>query len=44
MVSRVKLSFVPGLEVEFVDRVRGIEQVLEWSEKSTWHPSSGLRT
>jgi energy-coupling factor transporter ATP-binding protein EcfA2 len=38
MVSRVKLSFVPGLEVEFVDRVRGIEQVLEWSEKSTWHP------
>jgi hypothetical protein len=29
MVKRVRLSFVPGLEVEFVDRVRGIEQVVE---------------
>jgi hypothetical protein len=38
MVKKVKLSFVPGLEIEFVDRVRGIEQVLEWGEKSTWHP------
>jgi ABC-type branched-subunit amino acid transport system ATPase component len=38
MVKRVKLSFVPGLEVEFVDRNSGIQQILEWSEKSTWHP------
>jgi hypothetical protein len=38
MVKRIKLSFVPGLEVEFVNRVRGIERVLEWGEKSTWHP------
>jgi hypothetical protein len=29
MVKRVKLGFVPGLEVKFVDRVRGVEQVLE---------------
>jgi GTPase SAR1 family protein len=37
MVKRIKLSFA-GLEVEFVDRVRGIEQVLEWSERGTWFP------
>jgi energy-coupling factor transporter ATP-binding protein EcfA2 len=37
-IKRVKLSFVPGLEIEFTDRNRAIEQVLEWSEKSTWHP------
>jgi hypothetical protein len=38
MVKRVKLSFVPGLEVEFVDRNSGVQQILEWGEKSTWHP------
>jgi len=37
-IERVKLSFVPGLEVEFTDRDRAIERVLEWSERSTWHP------
>jgi GTPase SAR1 family protein len=37
MVKRIKLSFA-GLEVEFADRVRGIEQVLEWSERGTWFP------
>jgi hypothetical protein len=38
MVKRVRLSFVPGLEVEFVDRDKAIQQVVEWGEKSTWHP------
>jgi len=38
MVKRVRLSFVPGLEVEFVDRDKAIRQVVEWGEKSTWHP------
>jgi hypothetical protein len=37
-IERVKLSFVPGLEVEFSDRDRAIRQVLEWSEKSTAYP------
>jgi len=37
MVRRVKLSFA-GLEVEFVDRDRAIQQVLEWGEKGTWFP------
>lgn len=37
-IERVKLSFVPGLEVEFIDRDRAIEQVLEWGEKSTPYP------
>jgi predicted AAA+ superfamily ATPase len=34
-ITRIKLSFAPGLEIEFTDRDRAIEQVLEWSEKST---------
>jgi GTPase SAR1 family protein len=38
MVKRVRLSFVPGLEVEFVDRDRAIQQVIEWSERSTRFP------
>jgi energy-coupling factor transporter ATP-binding protein EcfA2 len=37
-IERVKLSFVPGLEVEFSDRNRAIRQVIEWSEKSTAYP------
>jgi hypothetical protein len=37
MVKRVKLSFA-GLEVEFADRDRAIQQVLEWSERGTWFP------
>ena len=38
LIRGIKLSFVPGLEMEFTDRGRAIEQVLEWSEKSTWYP------
>jgi hypothetical protein len=38
MVRRVRLSFVPGLEIEFVDRDRAIQQVLEWSERGTRFP------
>jgi GTPase SAR1 family protein len=37
MVRRVKLSFA-GLEVEFVDRDRAIQQVIEWSERGMWFP------
>jgi energy-coupling factor transporter ATP-binding protein EcfA2 len=36
-MRRVKLSFA-GLEVEFADRDRALQQVLEWAEKGTWHP------
>jgi archaellum biogenesis ATPase FlaH len=35
--ERVKLRFA-DLEIEFVDRVRGIQQVIEYSERGTWHP------
>jgi len=28
-MKRVRLSFVPGLEVEFVDRDKAIQQVVE---------------
>ncbi len=37
-VRRIKLSFVPGLDVEFVDRDVGLGQVMEWAEKSTRFP------
>jgi len=37
VVRRVRLSFA-DLEVEFVDRDRAIQQVLEWSERGTWFP------
>jgi hypothetical protein len=36
-MKRVKLPFA-GLEVEFADRDRGIQQVLEWAERGTWRP------
>jgi energy-coupling factor transporter ATP-binding protein EcfA2 len=36
-MRRVKLSFA-GLEVEFADRERGVQQVLEWAERGTWRP------
>jgi hypothetical protein len=36
-LSRVKLRFA-GLEIEFTDRDRGIQQVLEFAERSTWYP------
>jgi energy-coupling factor transporter ATP-binding protein EcfA2 len=38
VLRRVKLPFAPGLEVEFTDRVKGIEQVFEWVERGTWQP------
>ena len=37
-MRRVKLSFAPGLEVEFSDRDRGVQQVLEWAERGTRFP------
>ena len=37
-MGRVKLPFAPGLEVEFTDRDRAIQQVLEWAERSTRFP------
>ena len=36
-MRRIKLRFA-GLEVEFADRERALQQVLEWSEKGTWQP------
>ena len=37
-MRRIKLSFVPGLDVEFVDRDVGLGQVMEWAEKGTRFP------
>jgi len=37
-MKRVKLPFAPGLEVEFADRGRGVQQVLEWAERGTRFP------
>ncbi|MCC5998699.1 MAG: ATP-binding protein, partial [Thermofilum sp.] len=36
-MRRVKLRLA-GLEVEFADRERALQQVLEWAERGTWHP------
>ena len=36
-MKRVKLRFA-GLEVEFADRDRALQQVIEWTEKGTWQP------
>ena len=33
-MRRVRLKFVPDLEVEFCDRVRGIKQVYEFAERA----------
>jgi len=38
MIRRIRLELAPGLRVEFTDRDRGIQQVLEFAEKSTWYP------
>jgi hypothetical protein len=32
-VKKVRLKFVPGLEVEFVDRDRAVEQIYGLAEK-----------
>jgi energy-coupling factor transporter ATP-binding protein EcfA2 len=37
-MRRVKLPFAPGLEVEFADRDKALQQVLEWSERGTRFP------
>ena len=37
-MRRVKLPLAPGLEVEFADRDRALQQVLEWSERGTRFP------
>jgi len=37
-VRRVRLPFAPGLEVEFTDRARAVEQVRELAERGTWYP------
>ena len=38
LIERVKLSLVPGLEIEFTDRDRGIRQVYELAERGTRAP------
>ena len=37
-MRRVKLQFIPGLEVEFINRDRGVKQVYEFGERGTWYP------
>lgn len=37
-MERIKLEITPGVETEFVDRDRALEQVVEWAEKSTRWP------
>jgi hypothetical protein len=36
--NKIKLSFAPGLEIEFVDRERAIKQVEEFAEKGARFP------
>jgi GTPase SAR1 family protein len=38
VLKKVKLPFASGLEVEFSDRVKGVEQIFEWAETGTWRP------
>ena len=38
LLRRVKLYFAKDLEIEFVDRVRSVKQVYEFSERSTRYP------
>jgi len=37
-VKRAKLSFAPGVVVEFVDRERALRQIYEFAEKGTRYP------
>jgi energy-coupling factor transporter ATP-binding protein EcfA2 len=37
-MKRIRLSLAPNLEVEFADRERALQQVLEWSERGTRFP------
>jgi AAA+ ATPase superfamily predicted ATPase len=36
--NKIKLSFTPGLEIEFVDRERALKQVEDFAEKGTRFP------
>jgi predicted AAA+ superfamily ATPase len=38
VLRRIRLPFAPGVEVEFADRRRALEQVVEWSERGTAYP------
>jgi len=38
VVKRVSLGFAPGLEVEFADRERAIDQVYEFAKRGTRFP------
>jgi energy-coupling factor transporter ATP-binding protein EcfA2 len=37
-MRRVRLPFVPGLDVDFMDRDRAIGQVVDWAERGTRFP------
>jgi thymidylate kinase len=37
-MRRIRLGFAPGLELEFVDRDKGIRQVYEFAKKGTRFP------
>jgi energy-coupling factor transporter ATP-binding protein EcfA2 len=37
-MKRVKLPFAPGFEIEFVDREKAVEQIIDWSDKGTGLP------
>jgi len=38
VLKKIKLPFASGLEVEFSDRVKGVEQIFEWADTGTWRP------
>ena len=35
-MGRIKLTFAPGVEVQFIDRELALRKVEEWAEKGTW--------
>jgi hypothetical protein len=37
-VKRIRVEIAPGVETEFVDRDRALEQVAEWAERGTRFP------
>jgi hypothetical protein len=34
-MERIKLPFTPGLEVEFMDKDRGLKQIRDFTERGT---------
>jgi len=50
LMRRVRLSFLPGLEIEFTDRDVALRQVEDWARESTrwpivvFGPEGGLLT